>query len=257
VGVRAGERPFRCEFVGCGRRFANSSDRKKHSHVHTSDKPYNCRYAGCDKAYTHPSSLRKHIKSHGRAHHQACTVASSSSSPRQTVLPDVAVDATNTSPPSYPQQRRSSRSVDIAADSALGEFRRRVDALATTSPKSEMVAMLAPRDRHAPTATDRWLPAAVADERGRYVLNGGGGGGEFDVDRLRSSDFRCHRGANSGVGQQLEPTTPSPGRLSEWYFNCHHHHGGAGGGQTGSMSTDRFTLCSMPGLQPPVIAAQY
>jgi len=53
-----GEKPFRCEYIGCDRRFANSSDRKKHSHVHTADKPYNCRYAGCDKSYTHPSSLR-------------------------------------------------------------------------------------------------------------------------------------------------------------------------------------------------------
>jgi len=61
-----GERPFRCEFVGCGRRFANSSDRKKHSHVHTTDKPYICRAAGCDKSYTHPSSLRKHAKTHDR-----------------------------------------------------------------------------------------------------------------------------------------------------------------------------------------------
>jgi len=66
VGVRAGERPFRCEFVGCGRRFANSSDRKKHSHVHTTDKPYVCRAHGCDKSYTHPSSLRKHAKTHDR-----------------------------------------------------------------------------------------------------------------------------------------------------------------------------------------------
>jgi len=61
-----GERPFRCEFAGCGRRFANSSDRKKHSHVHTTDKPYICRAAGCDKSYTHPSSLRKHAKTHDR-----------------------------------------------------------------------------------------------------------------------------------------------------------------------------------------------
>lgn len=57
-----GEKPFKCEHEGCDRRFANSSDRKKHSHVHTSDKPYNCRVAGCDKSYTHPSSLRKHMK---------------------------------------------------------------------------------------------------------------------------------------------------------------------------------------------------
>ncbi|KAI4503400.1 hypothetical protein M0802_001622 [Mischocyttarus mexicanus] len=60
-----GEKPFKCEFNGCERRFANSSDRKKHSHVHTSDKPYNCRVTGCDKSYTHPSSLRKHMKVHG------------------------------------------------------------------------------------------------------------------------------------------------------------------------------------------------
>lgn len=60
----AGEKPFKCEFEGCDRRFANSSDRKKHSHVHTSDKPYNCKVRGCDKSYTHPSSLRKHMKVH-------------------------------------------------------------------------------------------------------------------------------------------------------------------------------------------------
>lgn len=56
----AGEKPFKCEFEGCDRRFANSSDRKKHMHVHTSDKPYLCKM--CDKSYTHPSSLRKHMK---------------------------------------------------------------------------------------------------------------------------------------------------------------------------------------------------
>ena len=61
-----GEKPFKCEYEGCDRRFANSSDRKKHSHVHTSDKPYNCKVRGCDKSYTHPSSLRKHMKVHGK-----------------------------------------------------------------------------------------------------------------------------------------------------------------------------------------------
>ncbi|KAL8189997.1 UNVERIFIED_CONTAM: hypothetical protein K2H54_035056 [Gekko kuhli] len=59
-----GEKPFKCEFDGCDRKFANSSDRKKHSHVHTSDKPYFCKVRGCDKSYTHPSSLRKHMKIH-------------------------------------------------------------------------------------------------------------------------------------------------------------------------------------------------
>ncbi|KAG9348976.1 hypothetical protein JZ751_029293 [Albula glossodonta] len=63
-GPEQREKPFKCEFDGCDRKFANSSDRKKHSHVHTSDKPYYCKIRGCDKSYTHPSSLRKHMKVH-------------------------------------------------------------------------------------------------------------------------------------------------------------------------------------------------
>ena len=62
----AGEKPFECEIEGCDRRFANSSDRKKHMHVHSTDKPYYCHVRGCDKTYTHPSSLRKHLKIHGK-----------------------------------------------------------------------------------------------------------------------------------------------------------------------------------------------
>ena len=64
--ILPGEKPFECEVPGCDRRFANSSDRKKHMHVHTTDKPYYCRVRGCDKSYTHPSSLRKHLKIHGK-----------------------------------------------------------------------------------------------------------------------------------------------------------------------------------------------
>jgi len=259
----SGEKPFRCEFVGCERRFANSSDRKKHSHVHTSDKPYNCRYAGCDKAYTHPSSLRKHIKSHGRQQSSVVVQTSSSSPLRQTVIPDVTVVAgsdTSSASPNYHDPRRSAHSGDNADSTSAydpREFRRRVDLLVKT-PEAEMVGAMLVRDRHSltvssstSTATERRLPVAVGDDHDRYgpTLESVAPA-EYDDDRFRSTsvDFRCHR--NMTALQQLEPTTP--GGLSEWYFNCHHH----GGGQAGSMQTDRFALCSMPGLQP-VIAAQY
>ena len=69
----SGEKPFPCEYNGCDRRFANSSDRKKHMHVHSSEKQaYNCRTTQasntnnpnkiCNKPYSHPNTIRKHIK---------------------------------------------------------------------------------------------------------------------------------------------------------------------------------------------------
>lgn len=80
ASIIIGEKPFRCEFEGCERRFANSSDRKKHMHVHTSDKPYFCKVKGCDKSYTHPSSLRKHIRMHEMQQQQQHSSSSSSNS---------------------------------------------------------------------------------------------------------------------------------------------------------------------------------
>ncbi|XP_029657197.1 zinc finger protein ZIC 4-like [Octopus sinensis] len=62
--INLGEKPFICTFDGCGRRFANSSDRKKHSHVHITNRPYFCKYKRCKKSYTHPCSLRKHLRMH-------------------------------------------------------------------------------------------------------------------------------------------------------------------------------------------------
>ncbi|CAB1333142.1 unnamed protein product, partial [Coregonus sp. 'balchen'] len=54
-GPDQGEKPFKCNFEGCDRRFANSSDRKKHMHVHTSDKPYNCKVHESQSSGTSPT----------------------------------------------------------------------------------------------------------------------------------------------------------------------------------------------------------
>uniref|UniRef100_A0A914I5P1 C2H2-type domain-containing protein n=1 Tax=Globodera rostochiensis TaxID=31243 RepID=A0A914I5P1_GLORO len=60
-----GERPYQCSL--CDRSFTNASDKAKHiNRVHKEKKQYLCTVAGCDSAYTDPSSLRKHtLASHG------------------------------------------------------------------------------------------------------------------------------------------------------------------------------------------------
>lgn len=97
-----GEKPFKCEFDGCDRKFANSSDRKKHSHVHTSDKPYFCKVRGCDKSYTHPSSLRKHMKVHCKSPPPPSANTGSSYHPSSTPMGDAL------SPNLEPHRNRSS-----------------------------------------------------------------------------------------------------------------------------------------------------
>lgn len=97
-----GEKPFKCEFDGCDRKFANSSDRKKHSHVHTSDKPYFCKVRGCDKSYTHPSSLRKHMKVHCKSPPPPSANTGSSYHPSSTPIGDAL------SPNLEPHRNRSS-----------------------------------------------------------------------------------------------------------------------------------------------------
>lgn len=62
-----GEKPYACEFPGCCKAFSNASDRAKHQNrTHSNEKPYVCKVPGCTKRYTDPSSLRKHVKTvHG------------------------------------------------------------------------------------------------------------------------------------------------------------------------------------------------
>ncbi|XP_074601698.1 transcriptional activator cubitus interruptus [Brevipalpus obovatus] len=62
-----GEKPYTCEFPNCPKAFSNASDRAKHQNrTHSNEKPYKCRVPGCVKKYTDPSSLRKHVKTvHG------------------------------------------------------------------------------------------------------------------------------------------------------------------------------------------------
>ena len=107
--IVSGEKPFECEIEGCDRRFANSSDRKKHMHVHTTDKPYYCRVKGCDKTYTHPSSLRKHLKIHGK---DAVSMSYDSDDSRATSPPTIQNTTTPIKVPAGPSSLSSNSSTE-------------------------------------------------------------------------------------------------------------------------------------------------
>jgi len=179
-----GERPFRCEFAGCGRRFANSSDRKKHSHVHTTDKPYICRAAGCDKSYTHPSSLRKHAKTHDRTPRPAPDPGGDESDDDGSVAGDVTAAAGS----------------DDAA-STSGDDRRSVgrpDPTSTDHQRSRQTKHDHARDQPSPSRS------GVASPLNRKQI-GGGGAGLLPVYSNIDDWYVCRQAAaTSGFGG-LEP----------------------------------------------------
>ena len=63
VRTHTGEKPYACKYEGCPKRYTNCSDRNKHMKTHVETKPFKCNYPGCDKHYTDPSSMRKHFRS--------------------------------------------------------------------------------------------------------------------------------------------------------------------------------------------------
>ncbi|KAF7977128.1 hypothetical protein HWV62_4748 [Athelia sp. TMB] len=57
-----GLKPFKCSF--CDRAFSESSNLSKHLRTHTGDRPYVCSEAGCEKAFARPDQLTRHMSVH-------------------------------------------------------------------------------------------------------------------------------------------------------------------------------------------------
>ncbi|KAI4789207.1 hypothetical protein KUCAC02_035384 [Chaenocephalus aceratus] len=57
-----GEKPFACNWQGCGWRFSRSDELSRHRRSHSGVKPYQCTV--CEKRFARSDHLSKHIKVH-------------------------------------------------------------------------------------------------------------------------------------------------------------------------------------------------
>merc|ERR1712029_1025099 len=57
-----GERPFRCDFIGCSLTFPTQSKLARHKRTHTKEKKIICHI--CDKAFGRRDHLRQHLQTH-------------------------------------------------------------------------------------------------------------------------------------------------------------------------------------------------
>ncbi|KAG2185603.1 hypothetical protein INT44_002396 [Umbelopsis vinacea] len=62
IRTHSGERPHRCEYQDCGKRFSDSSSLARHRRIHTGKRPYKCHDPACGKSFVHKTVLTKHMK---------------------------------------------------------------------------------------------------------------------------------------------------------------------------------------------------
>ena len=61
------EKPYVCDWRGCGKAFSKSSNLIAHKKTHTKERPFPCDWPGCGKAFSEKGTLVKHKKTHTNA----------------------------------------------------------------------------------------------------------------------------------------------------------------------------------------------
>ena len=54
------EKPYVCDYDGCGKAFAIAGALTIHKRVHSGVKPFECTY--CDRKFSESSNLKKHLR---------------------------------------------------------------------------------------------------------------------------------------------------------------------------------------------------
>lgn len=57
-----GEKPYHCDWEGCGWKFARSDELTRHYRKHTGHRPFQCQK--CDRAFSRSDHLALHMKRH-------------------------------------------------------------------------------------------------------------------------------------------------------------------------------------------------